>query len=140
MSPGELRQADDPTGVGGVIERLLERGSRQDIIDADIVHRATAPPPRYVALVRAARACRAWFIAEHLDVATHAARCELCSLAGHLVRKALGDLEGGIAYAGVPRLVVEPGPSVHRHVPDEAEAWALVVECEELTKETKEGV
>ena len=25
--------------IGGVIERLLERGGRQDIIDADIVHR-----------------------------------------------------------------------------------------------------
>lgn len=94
------------------------------------------PPPRLAALIRACRACRAWHIAETLTIATHEARCELLSLSEYLVRKALGDVEGdefnGVPYEGVPRIVVESGPNVLRVVANEAEAWALVLECEEL--------
>ena len=122
--------ASDPESYAGPERRgVPERRSAPE-------RRSTTAPPRVDALIRACRACRAWHIAETLTVATHEARCELSSLSEYLVRKALGDVEGdeynGVPYAGVPRLVVVPGPDVLRVVPDEAEAWALVLEVEEL--------
>lgn len=87
---------------------------------------------------RALRAVRAWLAAEDMGAKTsHSARMELCSAAQYLVRKALGDLDEGAVYEGVPFLAFLPGPYVDRVVPNEEEAWSLVEQMEELM--AKEG-
>jgi hypothetical protein len=78
-------------------------------------------------LIAAARACRAWHVAEEKYLGTFNERSELCSYSEWLTRKALAAVDGvpfDEPYQGVPYLYLTLG-GVHIERASEAEAAAL---------------